>query len=131
MDQVDDAPIDNKPNAEGKPVFPFQTAIAFRKARERALGSGASGCSRGITGRRLTVVSQSLGLLHGTFTGTARAANESSAPILGRFCEANAACAKPSFSGFRSEGILRTCWMAIAWFGQVTFWPGYVGTAPV
>jgi hypothetical protein len=82
MDLSDDAPIDNKANAEGKPVFPFQTAIAFRNALEGAPGSGLSGRSWGIARRRLTVVSQSLGLSHGAFTPTAPAANKLSARIL-------------------------------------------------
>jgi hypothetical protein len=130
-DLIDDALIDNQANAEGKPVLPFQTAIVFRKALESAPGSGQSGRSRGTTGRRLTIGFQFLGLSHGAFAGTARAANKPSGPILGRFCEANAACAKPSFSGLPAKGILRTCWMAIAWFGQVTSWPGDFCTAPV
>jgi hypothetical protein len=35
------------------------------------------------------------------------------------------------FFGILFQRILRTCWMAIAGFGQVTYWPGYFFTAPV
>jgi hypothetical protein len=82
MDLIDDGLIGNRANAEGKPVLPFQTTIAFRKALQSALRLGLSGCSWGTTRRRLTVVFQLSGLSHGAFTGTARAANKPSPPIL-------------------------------------------------